>query len=193
MPKVSAHRRYSKTNSTPRRPFESDRLAAELKVCGEYGLRNKKEIWRVSRSVSKIRKAARELLTLEEHHPRRQFEGDALLARLHRLGVLSDDKTKLDYVLSLKVEDFLDRRLQTIVFKAGLAKSIHHARTLILQKHVRVGDQLVTSPSFLVRLESQKTIDFADSSPFGNGRPGRVARKKAAAGNAGAEDSEEEY
>ena len=44
---------------------------------------------------------------------------------------------KLDFVLGLKVEDFLERRLQTQVFKLGLAKSIHHARVLIRQRHIR--------------------------------------------------------
>jgi len=44
---------------------------------------------------------------------------------------------KLDYVLALKVEDFLERRLQTCVYKLGLAKSIHHARVLIRQRHIR--------------------------------------------------------
>lgn len=36
-------------------------------------------------------------------------------------------------------------------------------------------------PSFVVRLDSQKHIDFALTSPFGGGRPGRVRRKKARA------------
>jgi len=44
---------------------------------------------------------------------------------------------KLDYVLGLRLEDFLERRLQTQVFKLGLAKSIHHARVLIRQRHIR--------------------------------------------------------
>jgi small subunit ribosomal protein S9e len=44
---------------------------------------------------------------------------------------------KLDYVLALNVSDFLERRLQTLVFKLGLAKSIHHARVLIRQRHIR--------------------------------------------------------
>ena len=87
--------------------------------------------------MAKIRKAARELLTLEDKDPRRLFEGNALLRRLVRIGVLLEDKMKLDYVLGLRVEDFLERRLQTQVFKSGLAKSIHHARVLIRQKHIR--------------------------------------------------------
>ena len=58
---------------------------------------------------------------------------------------------KLDYVLGLSPEDFFERRLQTQVFKLGLAKSVHHARVLIRQRHVRVRKQLVNIPSFLVR------------------------------------------
>ena len=45
----------------------------------------------------------------------------------------------------------------------------------------RVGKQIVNVPSFVVRLDSQKHIDFALTSPFGGGRPGRVRRKKARA------------
>jgi glutathione S-transferase len=42
---------------------------------------------------------------------------------------------KLDYVLSLTVPELLERRLQTIVFKLGLAKSIHHARDFFSRPH----------------------------------------------------------
>lgn len=65
----------SKTYVTPRRPYEKARLDQELKIIGEYGLRNKREVWRVKYTLAKIRKAARELLTLEEKEPKRLFEG----------------------------------------------------------------------------------------------------------------------
>ena len=67
----------------------------------------------------------------------RFYTGNALLRRLVRIGVLDESKMKLDYVLGLRLEDFLERRLQTQVFKLGLAKSIHHARVLIRQRHIR--------------------------------------------------------
>ncbi|RMY47425.1 hypothetical protein D0863_15639 [Hortaea werneckii] len=188
-------RSYTKTYKVPRRPFESARLDSELKVVGEYGLRNKREVWRVQLTLSKIRRAARQLLTLDEKDPKRLFEGNALIRRLVRVGVLDESRMKLDYVLALKVEDFLERRLQTCVYKLGLAKSIHHARVLIRQRHIRVGKQIVNVPSFIVRLDSQKHIDFALTSPFGGGRPGRVRRKKAKAAekkDEGGDEGEEE-
>jgi len=183
---------YSKTYSTPRRPFEKARLDQELKLIGEFGLRNKREVWRVKLILANIRKAARELLTLEEKDPRRLFEGNALLRRLVRIGVLDESKMKLDYVLGLKIEDFLERRLQTQVFKLGLAKSIHHARVLIRQRHIRVRKQIVNVPSFVVRLDSQKHIDFSTKSPFGGGRAGRVKRKNLRKGDSGDADDDEE-
>merc|ERR1711920_471624 len=177
--------------TTPRRPFEKARLDQELKLIGEYGLRCKKEVWRVKLTLAKIRKASRDLLTLEERDPRRLFEGNALLRRLVRIGVLDEGRMKLDYVLGLKVEDFLERRLQTQVFKLGLAKSIHHARVLIRQRHIRVRRQVVNVPSFVVRLDSQKHIDFAHKSPFGGGRPGRVKRRNMKKGDKGEEEDDE--
>ena len=77
----------------------------------------------------------------------------------------------------------------------GLAKSIHHARVLIRQNHIRVGQQIVNAPSFMVRKDSQGHIDFAVNSSLGGGRPGRVKRrsdaaKKSKAADAG--DDEEE-
>ncbi|OLL22087.1 40S ribosomal protein S9-A [Neolecta irregularis DAH-3] len=186
-----APRNQAKTAKVPKRPYESARLDAELKLAGEYGLRNKREIWRVQLTLSKIRRAARELLTLDDKDPKRLFEGNALIRRLVRAGVLDETRMKLDYVLALKVEDFLERRLQTQVFKSGLAKSIHHARVLIRQRHIRVGKQIVNVPSFIVRLDSQKHIDFALTSPFGGARPGRVQRKRRAA-KSGADDAVEE-
>lgn len=183
---------HSKTYVTPRRPFEKERLDQELKLIGEFGLKNKREVWRVKYTLAKIRKAARELLTLDEKDPKRLFEGNALLRRLVRIGVLDESRMKLDYVLGLRVDDFMERRLQTQVFKHGLAKSIHHARVLIRQRHIRVRKQVVNIPSFVVRLDSEKHIDFSVKSPFGGGRAGRVKRKNAKKGTKKDDEPEED-
>merc|ERR1712107_300910 len=70
---------------------------------------------------------------------------------------------KLDYVLGLKVEDFLERRLQTQVFKLGLAKSIHHARVLIRQRHIRVRNRLSTFHHSLFVLALRSTLTSLSS------------------------------
>jgi len=179
MPKCSARRNSSKVFKTPRRPFEKERLDQELKLCGEYGLRCKREIWRMQFMLASIRKTARALLTLDEKDPKRLFEGQALLRRMVRYGLLTEEENKLSFVLMLTTQRFLERRLQTKVYKQGLAKSIHHARVLIKQKHIRVGKRLVDVPSFMVRTDAEKHIDFSFNSPYGQGRPGRVARRRA--------------
>ena len=124
--------------------------------------------------------------------PKRLFEGAALLRRLTRLGLLSESEQKLDYCLGLSIEKFLDRRLQTRVFASGLALSIHHARCLIRQRHIRVGKRMVNVPSFMVRVESEKVIEFALTSPFGAGRPGRRKRKSLKSGGGAKEDKAED-
>lgn len=149
--------------------------------------------FRVQYALAKIRAAARHLLTLDPTDPDRVFHGAALLRRMVRLGLLSEKEQKLDYVLGLTVAKFMERRLQTKVFKLGHARSIHHARCLILQRHIRIGRQIVNVPSFMVRVDSEKHIDFAFTSPLGSGRPGRVKRRKLrlAAEKGSADDSEE--
>lgn len=193
MPHSSYYRNYSKTFKRPRRPFEKERLDSELKIVGEYGLRNKRELWRVQMTLSRIRNSARTLLTLDEKDPKRIFEGGALMRRMYKYGLLDETQDKLDYVLALTPQHFLDRRLQTLVFKQGLAKSFHHARVLIQQRHIRVGKQIVNIPSFMVRVDSEKHIDFALTSPFGGGRPGRVKRRsqRAKASGGGGDDEDD--
>jgi len=87
----------SKTFVTPSRCYEKARLDQELKLVGEFGLRNKREVWRVKLAVAKVRKVARTLLTLDEKDAKRLFEGNALLRRLVRIGVLTEDKMKVKY------------------------------------------------------------------------------------------------
>ncbi|CAE7176383.1 unnamed protein product [Rhizoctonia solani] len=158
-----APRNHSKPYKVARRPFESARLDAELKVPRRrIRLRNNREIWLISLVLSKIWHTARELLNFEAKDPSVYSKvRNALIRCLVPTGVLDEHRMRLEYALALKIEDFLERRLPAQAFKSGLAKSIHHARVLVRQRHTRVGKQIVSVPSFVVRLDSQKHIDFA--------------------------------
>lgn len=83
---------------------------------------------------------------------------------MHRIGVLSESEKKLDYVLGLTLKQFLDRRLQTIVFNTKGAKSIHEARSIIVQKKIGIGrgrkKQIVNIPSYIVLIISNFIISF---------------------------------
>merc|ERR1711924_163821 len=113
----SDYRAKSKTFRKPERPFEKDRLDAEMKIVGEYGLKNKREVWRTQYALSKIRSAARALLTHDEKDETRVFQGEAMLRRMVRLGLLLDSEKKLDFILGLTTAKLMERRLQTKVFK----------------------------------------------------------------------------
>lgn len=190
MPRVSRHRNHSKTYSTPKKPFMKPRLDAELKFCGVFGLKCKREVYRARYALAKIRRTARTLLTLDENDLKRRFEGDALLRRLHILGILDEDKNQLDYVLGLKIEDLLKRRLQSIVHDNGMARSTHEARVMIRAGHIQVGRQIVSVPSYITRVASAKAVRLADTSPLqpNSGRLGKTRRMKAKRAGGDADD-----
>ena len=117
------------------------------------------------------------MLTLEERDPKRIFEGNALLRRMVRYGLLDESMRKLDHILSLKVEQFMDRRLQTVIRKENIARSMHHARVMLRHRHIRVGKRMVDIPSFMVRKVNDKSINHPDCSPLSGGKAGRTKRK----------------
>ncbi|MEM3666374.1 MAG: 30S ribosomal protein S4 [Candidatus Bathyarchaeia archaeon] len=158
-------KKQRKKYATPRFPWRTDALQDELKLLGQYGLRNKHELWRHETMLSKFRSIARSLIgkALGE---RRKME-EELLARLKKLGVLHETAV-LDDVLDLTVEDILERRLQTIVLRKGLARTFHQARQLITHGHIVIGNRRVTVPSYLVTREEENIIAYAPRSPLAN-------------------------
>ncbi|MEB2836347.1 MAG: 30S ribosomal protein S4 [Desulfurococcales archaeon] len=147
----------------PKHPWIKERLIQELELMGRYGLKNKKELWRAATLARKFRHMARSLLGLPEDI-RRERER-ALLHRLHRMGLIGENAT-LDDVLGLTAEHVLERRLQTIVWKKGLARTIYQARQLITHGHIAIAGRRVTSPGYLVSREEEDLIDYAPGSPF---------------------------
>ena len=177
MPK--SYRNHSKTSTRPRKLFEKERIDQEVEICGEYGLKNKRELWRAQLTLARLRKRARELLTLDENNDRRKFEGAALLRRMFKFGLLNPDtENGLDYVLALNIKKLLERRLQTLVFRKKLARSVHHSRVMVQGKHIAVDNQLVHVPSYLVTVANEQAINMYSKSPFTGAKPGRQKRKR---------------
>lgn len=144
-----------KQYSRPRSPWRADQLAQELYLLGTFGLRNKRELWKAQTQLSSVRKQARTLLAATEAV--RLREEKKLLDSLRRKGLVGEAAT-LDDILSLTVEDVLARRLQSMVYKKGMALSSLHSRQLIVHGHVAVGDRVITIPSYEVGAEDEGQI-----------------------------------
>jgi small subunit ribosomal protein S4 len=158
-------KKQRKKYETPRFRWRKDILQEELKLIGQYGLRNKHELWRHKTMLSKTRGIARSLIgkTPEE---RMKMENE-LLTRLKKLGIL-DETAVLDNVLDLSIEDMLERRLQTIVFRKGLTRTIFQSRQLITHGHVTIGNRRVTVPSYTVAKEEEPTVMYSPQSALTN-------------------------
>jgi small subunit ribosomal protein S4 len=165
-------KKQRKKYDTPRFPWRTDILQGELKLLGQYGLRNKHELWRHETMLSNFRGIARSLIG--EPPEARKRKEDELLARLKKLGVLTETAV-LDNVLDLTIEDILERRLQTIVFRKGLTKTIHQARQLITHGHIAIGNRRITVPSYIVAKTDENQMTYTPQSPLAN--PGHPMRQ----------------
>ncbi len=154
-------KKQRKKFETPRFRWRSDILQEELKLVGQYGLRNKHELWRHKTMLSKTRGIARSLIG-KAPEERTKMENE-LLTRLKKLGILSETSV-LDNVLDLSIEDILERRLQTIVFRKGLTRTIFQARQLITHGHVNIGNRRVTIPGYIVPKTEEEYVTYSPES-----------------------------
>lgn len=154
-------RKQRRKYETPRFPWRTDILQSELRFLGQYGLRNKRELWRHKTMLSRFREIARSLRGMPAEQRERMEK--QLLNRLNRLGILPETAV-LDDVLDLALEDILERRLQTMVFSKGFAKSVYQARQLITHGHIAIDGKRVSAPSYLVLRDDEARLAYASTS-----------------------------
>ena len=147
-------------------------MAQELYLLGTFGLRNKRELWKSQTHLSSIRKQARTLLAATEQV--RLREERKLLDSLRSSGLVTEAAT-LDDILSLTVEDLLSRRLQTMIFKKGMALSPLHARQLIVHGHVTIGGRVITIPGYEVGHDEEGTVALRGTTEGATPPPEAVA------------------
>ena len=145
-------RRIRRKYKRPKRPWDKATLEKEREIMRKYGLRRKHELWRAEEILRKYRRLARRLAATKDKEKEK-----ILIQKLARLGVL-EPTANLDDVLSLTVEDILERRLQTVAFRKGLANTIKQARQFIVHGHVYVNGIRTVYPSYLVNKEEEDKI-----------------------------------
>ncbi|OFV68258.1 MAG: Ribosomal protein S4/S9, eukaryotic/archaeal [Candidatus Syntrophoarchaeum caldarius] len=157
-----------KQYETPRYPWQEEKLEEDANLIKRYGLRNKRELWRAESTLRKYRRVARRLLAkrasgMVSDSTKREIEN--LLESLKRRGVLELDG-ELDDILALTVEDFLNRRLQTLVVQKNLASSMRQARQFIVHGHIALNDRRITIPGYMVNRGEESNLDYYPGSPI---------------------------
>jgi small subunit ribosomal protein S4 len=160
------HKQYEK----PTRKYEKERQADEVRLIVNYGLRNKREVWKSQSILRRFRRAARDITAMGPAgvDPKIvETKKRQLLDHLERMGFLAAD-SDIGGVLSLKVEQQLERRLQTIVYRKGLARSPKQARQFVTHGHIMVGGRKVTIPGYQVSRAEEGQVSYAAHSPIAN-------------------------
>ncbi|MCB9358657.1 30S ribosomal protein S4 [Candidatus Woesearchaeota archaeon] len=159
-------KKFRKKYQTPSHLWEKDRLPEEKELSKEYGLKNKREIWRMSSLLTKFKGLAKD--TIASTTDQSVKESEQLLKKLKGLGLLGESST-LSEVLKLTNKDILERRLQTVVYRLGLARSVDQARQFITHGHIKVNGNTLSSPSYLVKKSEESNITFNPNSTLADG------------------------
>ncbi len=146
---------------TPSHPWSKSRIDEEKVLIKEYGLKNKKEIWKMNSIAVGLAQQAKKLIALRTDQAEK--ERKQLMQRIQRYGLLPHDAVLKD-VLDINTRSILERRLQTILFRKNLARSIKQARQFIVHEHVSIGDKKITVPSYLVPLNEDEQVSFSEKS-----------------------------
>jgi small subunit ribosomal protein S4 len=152
---MGAPRRNRRTYDKPKEMWNLQRISADNALLEEYGLKNMRELWKVQSEVSRIRGNVRSLLSGTGSASVK----DAMLGRLSRYGIAGSGAS-LDDILDLKESAVLARRLQSVVFRRGLAKSMKQARQLIVHGFISVNGRRVSVPSYLVASSEEAHIGY---------------------------------
>ena len=154
---------------TPAHPWEGERIKEENELLMKYGLKNKRELWRAKSYARRLRSQSRELQArTRTGDPQAKIETNQLLTRCARLSLLPQEGATLNDVLSLNTEAILARRLQTIVYRKGLAYTPKQARQIIVHGHAAVGTRKVTIPGYIVKRGEEEQVQYHAASPISN-------------------------
>ncbi len=145
-------KRQRKKYQTPTKPWDKARLATEKTILKNFGLKSKREIWKAQAMLRKYRRLAREMVAKQD-----EAKQKVLMDRLVKFGIVAKDAT-LDTILGLTIDDFLNRRLQTVLHKKGLANTPKQSRQFITHGQVIIDDRRVTYPSYMVPVNEEEKI-----------------------------------
>lgn len=166
-------RRFKKTYSRPHKIWDKQRLVEEAKLKKEFHFKNKTELWKLTTKLANIRALSRKLIA-QKGTEAGQREAKQLLSHLNKLGLIKKE-AKIEEVLGLTIRNIMERRLQTIVVRKGMAYTPKQARQFIVHCHILVKGKNITSPNYLLNTDEEKDVKYTEGF---NGVVEDVRRKK---------------
>jgi small subunit ribosomal protein S4 len=76
------------------------------------------------------------------------------------------ERGTLEDILELAVQDLLERRLQTVIFRRGMTSSLFQARQLIVHGHIAVDGKKMKAPGHTLTIYEEEKLDYTESSPY---------------------------
>ncbi|MAG27340.1 30S ribosomal protein S4 [Candidatus Pacearchaeota archaeon] len=138
-----------KSYSRPKKPFEATRISEENSLVLQFGLKNKREVWKNLAKVNYFRKRAMALANATEE------DQEVFFNKLKAIGLKADS---LSDVLDLQPIDLLQRRLPTLVASKNLASTVKQARQLVVHKKILIDNKVVNSPGYIVSTAEEPLI-----------------------------------
>lgn len=170
-------RRLKKKYKTPIHPWKRARIEEEGEIAKKYGLKNKREVWKMKAVLSRFTELAKKLIRAD--NAQAEKERANLLTQLYVLGLTDKKDVQLDDALGLQIGNVLERRLQTIVYKKGYANTMKKARQFITHGHILIGDKKIASPGYIVKKTEEDLVMLAPDSPLADAEhPERTVVRK---------------
>ncbi|MEW6062783.1 MAG: 30S ribosomal protein S4 [Nanoarchaeota archaeon] len=154
-------RKLKKKYKTPFHPWKKERIEKEREILKEYGLKNKKEIWRAESKLKKYTRQAKRLI--KGIGKQTEIERKQMISSLNRLNLIAEN-AKPEDVLNFGIKNILNRRLQSFVCRLGLARSMKQARQFITHGHIFVNGKKINVPSYIIKKDEEDKITFNPSS-----------------------------
>jgi small subunit ribosomal protein S4 len=158
-------RRLKKKYFPPRHPWIKERIDSERELTREYALKTKKEIYKLDSILKKFKDQAKKLIAATTKQAEK--EKKQMMQRLQKLALIQSEAA-LDDVLGLTLKDIMERRLQNLVFKKGLARTQAQSRQFIVHEHIMIGNKKITAPNYLVSQAEEELITFSPPSKLAN-------------------------
>lgn len=150
-------RKIRKKYTKPRHPWVKVRIEEDKELKKTFGIPRNREVWKMETILTTFKNLTKKLAVLDTAQAEKEREH--LRERLQKYGLITKDDP-LDKTLSLTLATIMERRLQTVVCRLGLAQSMKQARQFITHRHITINGKIVTSPSYLVPVAEEASVRF---------------------------------